>query len=237
MKPTHSEACNRFMILLKIILEECLLLLSLLKSHRNTEWTLDELRASIMKEFQILKTELHSSRYHDEPTHSDIPPITTGSFYTDTRRHSQQSPNTGHANQFKDHKTCVYCKQQHSYSFCDVITIPQDRLAIVKKNNLCFNCLAHHKISQCNSKYKYKVCKQKHHKSLCNNSVPPTLSDAKSESMKSDTNKRNKTTVTFTLAFHNSNAIQSPIPANMCLLKTAIATISSHRKKSIYLRV
>ena len=71
-----------------------------------------------MKEIQILEIEVHSTslRYHDEPTHSDVPPITTGSFYTDTFRHSQQSPNTGHVNQFKGPKTCVYCKQQHSPS-------------------------------------------------------------------------------------------------------------------------
>ena len=59
-----------------------------------------------MKEIQILETEVHSTRYNDEPTHSVLPLITTGSLYADTRRHSQQSPNTGHVNQFKG----VYCK-------------------------------------------------------------------------------------------------------------------------------
>ena len=208
MQPTHSQACNHFMTLLKTILEDSLLLVNLLshnysdlltpiifgkppkeiqkslaRRHNNTEWTLDELRASIMKEIQILETEVHSTRYHDKPTHSDVPPITTGSFYTDTRRHSQQSPNTGHMSQFKGPKTCFYRKQQHSPCSCDVISTLQDCLAIVKKNNLCFNCLAHHKFSQCNSKYKCKVHKQKHHTSPCTNSVPSTLLGVKSESM------------------------------------------------------
>ena len=110
---------------------------SLARSHNNTEWTLYELRASIMKEIQILETKVHSTRYHDEPTHSDVPSITTDSFCIDTHRHSQQSPNPGHVNQLNGLKTCVYCKQQHSPSSCDVITI-QDRLTIVKKNNLYF---------------------------------------------------------------------------------------------------
>ena len=117
-------------------------------------------------------------------------------------------------NQFKGPKTCVYCKQQHSPSSCDVITTPQYHLAIVKKNNLCSSCLAHHKVSQCNSKYKCKVYKQKYHTRLCTNSIPPTLPGAISESIKSDTNKPNKTTVTFTPAVHNSNSIQPFIPAN-----------------------
>ena len=68
---------------------------SLARSHNNTEWTLYELRASIMKEIQILETKVHSTRYHDEPTHSDVPSITTDSFCIDTHRHSHNHQTLG----------------------------------------------------------------------------------------------------------------------------------------------
>ncbi|XP_065886666.1 uncharacterized protein [Dysidea avara] len=43
----------------------------------------------------------------------------------------------------------------------------QARIDIVKKENLCFNCLGHHKISQCTSRFRCKKCKKRHHTSLC----------------------------------------------------------------------
>ena len=37
---------------------------SLARDHSNSEWTLDELRRSIMKEIRILETEIHTSGHH-----------------------------------------------------------------------------------------------------------------------------------------------------------------------------
>jgi len=45
-------------------------------------------------------------------------------------------------------------------------------VSIVKSAGLCYNCLAHHKVSQCTSHRHCKQCSQKHHTSLC----PPPLS-------------------------------------------------------------
>ena len=42
----------------------------------------------------------------------------------------------------------------------------QRQLDIVKKGNLCYNCFAHHKVSQCTSRFHCKKCKKKHHTSL-----------------------------------------------------------------------
>ena len=112
---------------------------SLARDHSNTEWTLNELRSSIMKEIRIFETEIHTSGYHDQP---DAPPMTTGSFYTNARQHPPQ-PSCP-----RKPTSCVFCRQQHSPNSCDAVTDPKDRLTIVKKNNLCFNCLARHKVSQ-----------------------------------------------------------------------------------------
>jgi len=44
-------------------------------------------------------------------------------------------------------------------------------VSIVKSAGFCYNCLAHHKVSQCTSHRCCKQCSQKHHTSLC----PPPL--------------------------------------------------------------
>jgi len=62
---------------------------------------------------------------------------------------------------------CVYCKGSHCSIACTVVDDYQKCLAIVKKASLCFNCLGHHKVSQCGSKIHCKHCSRKHHSSLC----------------------------------------------------------------------
>ena len=132
---------------------------NLARDHSNAEWTLDDLRSSIMKEIRILETELHTSRNLDQLFNPNTPLMTTASFYTNTRQYSPQSSSKRPAN-------CIYCKKQPSPNPCDVVNNTQDRLAIIKRNNLCFNCLGHLKVSQCNSKFRCRHCKCKHHTSI-----------------------------------------------------------------------
>ena len=49
-------------------------------------------------------------------------------------------------------KACVFCKGPHPSVCCDTILDPQKQLDIVKKGKYSFNCLGHHKVSQCQSK-------------------------------------------------------------------------------------
>ena len=192
---------------------------NLARDHSNAEWTLDDLRSSIMKEIRILETEIHTSRNLDQLFNPSTPLMTTASFYTNTRQYSPQSSSKRPAN-------CIYCKKQHSPNSCDVVTNTQDRLAIIKRNNLCFNCLAHHKVSQCNSKFRCRHCKRKHHTSICTDSTQSSVQE-KTESPKADASDPKKTTIALTPATQKSNAMQSTVPVSSCLLKTAIAMIGS----------
>ena len=192
---------------------------SLARDHSNVEWSLNELRSSILKEIQILETD---NRHHDQSFYGDIPPFTASSFYTGTRQHSAQQPSDT-----RKPAHCVYCKRQHSSNSCDVVTNPQDCLAIVKRNNLCFNCLARYKVTQCNSKFRCRVCKRKHHTSLCTSSSQPSAPSGTSEPPKSDKDDSKKTLVSFTPATQNSSVPHPPVQATSCLLKTAIAIIST----------
>ena len=140
---------------------------SLDRDHSNSEWTFNELRSSILKEIQVLESGIHTSGQQDQSLHYGTPPMTTSSFYTGTRYQPQPTDT-------RRPVRCVYCKRQHPSSSCDVVANPQDRLSIVKRDNLYFNCLAHHKVTQCNSKFRCRACKRKHHTSLCTSPTQPT---------------------------------------------------------------
>ena len=89
-----------------------------------------------------------------------------------------------------------------------VVTDPQQRYDIVKKADLCFNCLGHHKASQCRSK------NSKHHTSLGKgenqqHKDPPVLATLTPTQSTPTTSKQVK---------HETQT---------SLLKTAITTISS----------
>ena len=65
---------------------------------------------------------------------------------------------------------------------CKIITDCTERWTVVKKEKLCFNCLGYRKSSACQSKNRCRICKGKHHTSLCATepakSQPPQLPPA-----------------------------------------------------------
>ena len=71
----------------------------------------------------------------------------------------------------KGPQLCVFCKGSHKVNQCTT-TDHQQRLDIVKQNNLCFNCLWKHRVSTCSSKYCCRKCHHKHHTSFCTETSP-----------------------------------------------------------------
>ena len=80
-------------------------------------------------------------------------------------------------------KTCPICKEHHYILVCPSYSNKsvQQRIAIIKKHKLCYNCLGHHLVSQCNSTKRCIKCAAKHHSSihqtsLVNKSAKPVTS-------------------------------------------------------------
>ena len=125
------------------------------RDHHNSEWTIDELLASILKELRILKVGQHSSWKSNLRTN---PVPTTSSFHVTSNRNTPCKP--------KKDPVCVFCKGAHKPYPCTTITSPKEHL-----------CLARHRVSQCNSKFNCRECHKKRHTSLCHafntNDVPP----------------------------------------------------------------
>ena len=120
--------------------------------------------------------------------------------------------------QEKNCNVCV-CKKNHSAQNCDVVTDYQKRINIVREGNLCYDCLAHHRVSQCTSKFQCRKCKRKHHTSLCSDSSTEATTHEKKSIPNKSTNKKSVSDITPTTGKFIMPALCSEAPQNLtCLL-------------------
>ena len=182
------------------------------RDHGNDEWTIDELQDAVLKEIRILEMGIENPLNKK----SDLP-TPTASFHTGSNRRPTRNP----SNPTEGHKrlTCVYCKGSHAPISCNAVKEHQKRLDIIKRDKLCYNCLGHHKVSECNSRYRCRKCNRKHHTSICN----PTGDSGESKDTSQGSATENNTTTLSTLTPSN----REPPRNHVCLLKTAIATVTT----------
>ena len=188
---------------------------NLAREYSNEEWTLDDLRSNLLNEIQILETGIHSSKSN----HTDLMPTTMASLYTGSRHTPPQAIDR------RKSINCVYCKRQHSSSACDIVTDTSERLAIVKRDKLYYNCLGHHQVTACNSKFRCGNCKHKHYTTLCTGSSSQTATGSTNSPINAKANEHSsQKTELFTPTVSELN---SPSQASSCLLKTAVAMVST----------
>ena len=183
--------------------------------------------ASILKEICIFEAGQHSSQK------TTSVPTTTSFHMAANKGISRERP--------KKDPTCVFCKGMHKPNLCTTITSPKERLTIIKNAGLCFNCLAHHKVSQCASKFTCRECHKKHHTSLCHaftttiEPCPPTLPGTDhtvsqktvTTAAQTVTATHNNETTTLSENTAATTASLSTLSTSVCLLKTAIANVSA----------
>lgn len=96
----------------------------------------------------------------------------------------------------------------------------KERLAIVKSNYLCFNCLCSHQLA-CRSKYRCRKCQGKYHTSICDQQTMSSSlnpNDIPFECSTFGIRRNNDATILYSSTQRTSNV----------LLKTAIAQVKSH---------
>ena len=107
---------------------------------QSSEWTVAQLQRAILRETRIFE----AGHQISNPAMQNRLPTT--SFFTSAG--SNQRP--------RDHTSkqpvCAYCKGSHNSTSCEVHKDQPSHIAIIKQEKLCFNCLAHHRVSQCSSK-------------------------------------------------------------------------------------
>ncbi len=182
---------------------------NLARDHGNDEWTIDKLQDAVLKEIRILEMGIE----HPLNKKSSLP-IPTASFHTGSNRRPTRNPTEG-----QKRLTCVYCKGPHAPISCNAVKEHQTWLDIIKRDKLCYNCLGHHKVSECNSKYRCRKCARKHHTSICT----PVADPAENKDASQGSTAENNTTTLSTLTPSN----REPPRNRVCLLKTAIATVTT----------
>ena len=190
------------------------------RGHSTTQWTLTELQRAILQEVRILEMGTDYSNQQGSL------PKPTASFLAGTA-----SGTGGHPHKkTKEHQTrpgSVYCRGPHTLSTCNSITDKKKRMEIIKRDMLCFNCLGHHKISQCKSKFHCRHCNKCHHTSICTDSSPPPATSETTTTITGATNNTttNSTSDTTSLTTLTSDSLLSS--RQSYLLKTAVATVMS----------
>ena len=199
---------------------------NLAREHSNLDWSIDDIQAAILKEIRVMETGFYTS---DAQSSTSKGSYSTVSFYAGIKGPRINPPSNG-----KKKPLCGYCKGDHSPSVCDVVNDVQKRLEIVKRGNLCFNCLGNHKVSLCNSKFRCRNCKNKHHTSLCKPiSEDPKQHDKRDSEVKGaisspQGNRPTQTSMTMAPVSYSSLSKKCPPTTNtISLLKTAIAPISA----------
>ena len=134
----------------------------------SPDLTIDQLRHARQKELRMLDAGKFVNKTENKDLKSSITsPSTRVSLTIPQHRIQLQDQRLPHL---------VFITKTHSSKHCQTVTDYQKRLEIVKKDNLCFNCLGHHKASKCQSIKRCVNCNRKHHTSLCSKKNQPSWS-------------------------------------------------------------
>ena len=197
------------------------------RDNSGGEWTIRDVMTCILKEIRVLEIG-HYSNDSNKEFHSTAASLHTGAAKSAGQREKREP-------------VCTYCKGSHTANQCTVVTDHQQRTSIVKGAGLCFNCLAHHRVSQCTSRRRCKQCNQKHHTSLCHSLIAttrnpqppppstPQLSPAPVANHIQSVPPPQAPPAASTSALTTVSRPQTPLEyiRSPCLLKTAITTVSA----------
>ena len=155
--------------------------MNITRDRGNDDWDISALREAIKKEVCIQSAgNVFNMEYACEqeviPTASFVAGM---SRYRGPRKDYQQNVQT-------QNKKCLFCEEMHHSNACTNVTDPEQRVAIVKKKNVCFNCFGNHRVSRCGSKFACLKCGKKHHTSICRNEEPKTKTDMQNENVGDD---------------------------------------------------
>ncbi|XP_061169364.1 cilia- and flagella-associated protein 58-like [Saccostrea echinata] len=126
------------------------------REHGSTDWLLGDLRNSLYRELDILEAGTHMDTAEESAT---------AIFYIHSKS-SDEKVQQNYSHQ-KHQVCCALCKESHHSNDCERYRKQNDRVKILKRDKLCFNCLGRHRVADCQSKSNCKICKRRHHTSLC----------------------------------------------------------------------
>lgn len=124
--------------------------------------------------------------------------------------------------------TCSICSGKHHTAACSQFSSKtrNQKLALINKHKLCFNCLGLHRVSNCTSTRRCQKCGNKHHTSTHSDTSQNTVAKQNSDESNKTTDKSQKEPPDAHVLFSHSNL---PCNRHQVLLATAKLHVSSSR--------
>ncbi|XP_024889613.1 uncharacterized protein LOC112466006 [Temnothorax curvispinosus] len=128
---------------------------------------------------------------------------------------------------------CVLCKGNHYIAFCSKYTSKpiQQKLDIVSKQKLCYNCLGTHRVDKCRVTKRCQKCGRKHHTSIHQSNYAQSKNKENAENKKESPSNTSAKTEAKVLHSCHENSVGSSI-----LLATARVVVISSTGQSRKLR-
>ncbi|XP_063427239.1 uncharacterized protein LOC134710772 [Mytilus trossulus] len=205
---------------------------NLARQHGPSSWNLKDLRKSILNEIQIMEAGQNAGTYLDSIDHQ-FANSSISTFHTGNNSPQGNTTHNAKKSQPRNIKErpCVFCKDIHPPTYCTKVSDHKARIAIVKRDNLCLNCLGNHHANECKSKRTCRHCDKRHHSSLCNVSNHGNRETANNPDIQNNQSQNQSTSVSLinttenkedTHILHSSTKMRTTV-----LLKTDVAPVWS----------
>ena len=126
-------------------------------------------------------------------------------------------------------------KGAHSATNCNKITDHHKWVEYIKKEGLCFNCLAKHRVAQWTSCNGCKQCTCKHHTSICKAySYRPPLTNAQPSIQSSQSTKTCIPDHNLTHSFHHSGSQPTHTSHYNIDIQSAISSVITFLRFSLF---
>ncbi|XP_011881006.1 PREDICTED: uncharacterized protein LOC105569270, partial [Vollenhovia emeryi] len=127
---------------------------------------------------------------------------------------------------------CSLCKGTHYLSKCPKFLSKSSiqRRELIKRTNRCYNCLsAKHTVSECTSTFTCRMCQQKHHTLLHNDSVSSSSATQATDQSGGTAPSGDSSTASQVTAMTSTTVAADPMPV---LLATAEVTVRSRNRQT-----
>ncbi|XP_077867313.1 uncharacterized protein LOC144356396 [Saccoglossus kowalevskii] len=170
----------------------------LTRAKGRNAWTLTTLNEAMINEISVLSVGHEPTMFQPDtyqPTVSafrtqvnrtpvdkcnETNPQNISAFHGSSLRRPPRQSTTRYSKR-KNYQNCAFCEGPHKSLNCTTYNNYKDRIDIVKRNSLCFNCLGKHAVRACRSSFTCRQCQGKHHTSLHTDNSNSTSNPKSSE--------------------------------------------------------
>ena len=142
--------------------------LTITRGEDHHEWNLEQLLDVLGHEVELREEYNRSARHARSP-----------------RDESMKKKHTMHTGKQANHQNCAFCLGGHKHEDCQKVKNVSERKQLLIKFGRCFSCIRKGRLSNdCRANLTCKLCKGKHHSSICSAESPGEGGASESEPSK-----------------------------------------------------